>query len=210
MPLIASDSGEQNFPPTPEGLHAGVCCGIWDLGTHYETGGTWQKDVHKVLFQWELPALRIDVEKNGMAENLPRVISQRFTLSLHTKANMRKLLESWRGRAFTKEELKKFDLVNCLGKSCKIQVIHNDKGERTYANVNLVIKHDEQITPENTPKFYSIEDHGIHLPEDTPQWIQDEIKTSHEYNELINPREQGEEPERLDEGPPPEDDDIPF
>ncbi|MHA1379626.1 MAG: hypothetical protein ACTSRG_14730 [Candidatus Helarchaeota archaeon] len=47
-------------------------------------------------------------------------------MSLHAKATMRKFLESWRGKKFTKEELEGFDLQKILGKPCQLQIIHSD------------------------------------------------------------------------------------
>ena len=67
------------------------------------------------------------------------VVRQRFTNSLHEKAKLRGVLETWRGRKFTKDELAGFDLERLLGASCQIQVIHNTNEEQTFANVNAVI-----------------------------------------------------------------------
>jgi hypothetical protein len=66
-------------------------------------------------------------------------IGSKFTLSLHEKASLRKILQSWRGKAFTPEELKKFDVTTILGKPCLITVTHEPKdGGGVYANVGAV------------------------------------------------------------------------
>src|SRR3990167_2490369 len=56
------------------------------------------------------------------------------------KANLRKHLEAWRGKKFTKEELDGFDVEKLLGVNCQLQVIHNlsDNGG-TFANVQAIV-----------------------------------------------------------------------
>ena len=55
------------------------------------------------------------------------------------KANLRKDLESWRGKAFTDDEAKAFDVTNLMGKACMINIIHeaakNDP-TKIYANIS--------------------------------------------------------------------------
>ena len=138
MSLIAKETGEKkHFDPVSAGVHLGVCSAVIDLGTHHNE--LFDKDAHKVLITWEIPSERIEVEKDGKKLDLPRVISKTFTLSLHAKASLRQTLEAWRGRAFTKEELNGFDLKNVLGTSCQIQVLHQEKGDKTFANVGSVM-----------------------------------------------------------------------
>ena len=58
----------------------------------------------------------------------PAAISKEFTLSLHERANLRRVLISWRGRQFTAEELGGFELANVLGANAMLNVVHNDRG----------------------------------------------------------------------------------
>ena len=69
--------------------------------------------IHIFIFMWELPGEEIEIE----GEMKPRAISETYTNSLGEKANLRKMLENWRGRAFTQEEMDGFDLRNVLGLS---------------------------------------------------------------------------------------------
>lgn len=208
MGLIASDpGGGQDFEPLAEGMHHAICIGIWDLGT--QTMEKYGKPseialVHKVLLMWETPEERIEIEDN----DLPRAISKQYTLSLHKKAALRKDLESWRGKRFTEEELEGFNLEKLLGVNCTLQVLHNKKNDKTYANVVSIVplmKHMEKLKPENKIKFFSFTDH-TNLPEGTPDWIADIIKSAEEWGG--NGSQQGSYPEN--EEPPLEEDDIPF
>jgi hypothetical protein len=51
-------------------------------------------------------------------------VQKRYTASLNEKATLRKDLESWRGKPFTKEELAAFDLEKLLGANGLFSVVH--------------------------------------------------------------------------------------
>ena len=181
MALTAKKPEGEDYPILPEGVKLAVCIGLYDLGTQYQK--KWDKEIHKVLIVWELPEERIEIEKDGEAKDLPRAISKRYTLSLHEKAQLRKDLEAWRGKKFTADELEGFDLQNILGKSCQIQVIHNEVDNKTYANIAAIMalpKSVQPLQPENKPKMFSWEDDSD-IPDGTPPWIVDIIKESKEY-----------------------------
>jgi len=180
MALTAKDKGGGDFTPIPEDLHLAICYGIWDLGTQFSE--RWEKSVHKVLIVWEIPGCRGEFERDGKKVKLPRAISKRYRLSLHKKADLRKDLESWRGKKFTDEELKGFDLKKLLGAPCQIQVLHNKVDDKVYANIAAITKAPTgtKLTPENPLKFFSFED-GPEVPEGTPQWIIDLIRHAEEY-----------------------------
>ena len=128
MSIIASKP-KKEYSPAPEGLHAAVCCDVVDLGILKSAFG----EKHKVEIRWML-------EENDPKTELPFMVVSRYTLSLHEKAKLRPMLEGWRGRNFSVEELEGFDLENLLGVNCQLQIIHNiaDEGQ-VYANVQAVI-----------------------------------------------------------------------
>jgi hypothetical protein len=47
-------------------------------------------------------------------------------------------LESWRGKSFTDDELRGFDLTNLLDKWCMITVQHRESNGKTYADAVAV------------------------------------------------------------------------
>lgn len=142
MSLYASDTGGgSDFDPVPEGSHPAVCDMLVDLGLQETTGKFAGKIQHKVYLRWQIPSLRLSYEKDGVAVEGPMTIGSRFTVSLHEKAALRKLLQQWRGRAFTAEELKKFDVTSVVGKPCLISVSHTPRdGGGVYANVDTAMK----------------------------------------------------------------------
>jgi hypothetical protein len=52
-----------------------------------------------------------------------------YTASIGEKANLRKDLVNWRGREFTDDELKGFDVKKLLGVPCMLSLTPNDKGK---------------------------------------------------------------------------------
>jgi hypothetical protein len=125
MAIIAKETGT-SYPPAPAGLHQGVCCDVIDMGLVENTfkAGTKQ---HKIRVAWQVDA----IDDTGR----PYLAQRRYTLSLDKKANLRKDLESWRGRPFTSEELKGFDLEKLIGVNCQLNIMHVTKDGSTYANV---------------------------------------------------------------------------
>ena len=182
MGLTARDKGGGDFQPIPEDVYIAICYGIWDIGTQFSE--KYGKAIHKVVIVWELPSCRADFERDGKQVNLPRATSKRYTLSLHKKADLRKDLESWRGKKFTDEELRGFDLKKLLGVPCQLQILHNKVDEKTYANIAAIIKAPAgtKLQTENPLTFFSFED-GTPIPAGTPDWIKDLIQQSEEYGD---------------------------
>lgn len=181
MGLIAKDKGTGDFTPIPEGMHHAICYGIYDLGTHFSE--KFGKSAHKVLIVWELPEVRIDVEVDGQCKNLPKAISKKYTLSLNEKAVLRKDLESWRSKRFSKEELDGFDLARLLGVNCQMQVLHTEKDGKTYANVQTLVPMMNKSaikSPENPVRLFAF-DESTEIPPGTPEWITDILKDAEEY-----------------------------
>lgn len=203
MGLTAKEPEGSDFQPIPQGMHQAICTGIYDLGTQFNT--YFGKRQHKVLFCWELPMVRGEFERDGKMMDLPRAISKEYTLSLNERAILRKDLETWRGKSFTENELKGFDLKRILGVSCTLQILHKRKDDKTYANVvgiTPVSPIVEINQPENPLRFFSFEE-GMNIPEGTPEWIADKIKQADENKSY-------EEPSFEEEYPEFEDSDIPF
>jgi hypothetical protein len=133
MRLPTPKSGSGDFAPAPAGAHRAVCTRFIDLGTQdipNHTKGTVDK-VHKVAISWEL----VD---EPMQDGRPFMVSARYTWSMHERANLRKMLETWRGRPYTAEELERgVNTQNLLGVPALVTVQHasSPDGSRTYANV---------------------------------------------------------------------------
>ena len=100
----------------PEGVYPARCFSIVDLGTQNKVFKETEKEVHEISLSFEIPELSYEFEDKETGEKKKgcKTISSTFTASLSSKANLRKFLDAWRGKKFTEEELKGFDLKNVV------------------------------------------------------------------------------------------------
>lgn len=206
MGLYASRT-EKEIEPIPQGLHHAICYTVADLGT--QMNPVFNKEQRKAVFIWELPRLRIDIQRDGHSVNLPRVISQVFTVSLHEKSHLYNTLVSWRGKKFAEAELEKFDLFTVAGANCQLNITHNTNGGKTYANISAVVPlaKKEWLGAENPIVKYSIDEDGENYPETLPEWIVNKIKESKEMKTGNTAGSQAVPENYLDQIP---EDEIPF
>ena len=139
MGFVASDSGGGNFKRVPAGVHIGRCFSMIDLGTQHTEGQYGVKMQHKIRIGWELfgedengAPLVVDVD----GKQMPMTISKSYTVSLHEKASLRKDLAAWRGRDFTEEEAKVFDVSKLIGVYGMVNVTTSETNGKTYSNVS--------------------------------------------------------------------------
>src|SRR5262245_20797066 len=128
MPIMATYE-KKSYPVAPEGLFPAVCCDVIDLGMRRNE--KYGKEQHKVRIVWQLEEIN---EETGYRHTA----SQMYTLSLNPKSQLRQDLEAWRGKPFTDEELKGFDLEKLLDKPCQVQIIHRAGNDTIYANVSAI------------------------------------------------------------------------
>ena len=184
MTLLASAPEGIDFELAPEGNHLAVCYMVCDLGYHETEWLGVKSNTRKVRLSFELSG-------TAMEDGRPFSISRNYTLSLSNKANLRKDLQSWRGRAFTEEELKGFDLFNVLGKACLVNVIHTVDGQRTYANAASIAS-----LPKGTPSpdicndlvKFSLDDFNQSIYNALPEWLRNKINvhTQQKTEPVIN------------------------
>lgn len=126
MPIYASDTGGgDDFKLVSPGMHPAVCDMMVDLGLQEQKSQLYGDSVkHQVYIRWQIPGERLEYEKDGQKIEGPMTIGAYYTNSLSEKANLRKVLQGWRGREFTAEEAAKFDISVVLGKPCTLNVIH--------------------------------------------------------------------------------------
>jgi hypothetical protein len=130
-------------------------------------GGT-TKTQHKVRLVWQID--------EAMDDGRRFIVQKRYTLSLHKKANLRKDLESWRGRAFTEEELAGFDLEVLLDVNCFLNIVHVVKDSATYANVASIMPLKKGMAKMDAEGYIRVQDRKPEGDEDpTPVLTDDDI-----------------------------------
>jgi hypothetical protein len=128
MPITVREP-ESKFQPAPEGLWPAVCVDVIDKG---EQETPWGRKA-KVELRWQIDEANPDTGKRYE-------VRAWYTASLSEKAKLRQVLETWRARKFTADELKGFDLEAVLGANCQIQIVHNASDEgKVFANVQAVV-----------------------------------------------------------------------
>jgi hypothetical protein len=125
MAIIAKGS---DFVPCPEGLHMACLVDVIDKG---DIEGKWGTR-HKIVLVWET--------SQKMENGKPFLARKMYTLSLDPKATLHKDLASWRGRPFTTEEMKGFDIERVIGASCRILIKHTERDGVVWANVDSILK----------------------------------------------------------------------
>lgn len=159
------------------GVHPVVCTSIVDLGLQAPFNPA-HKTVYKVAISFQFPT---EIKENGE----PHVLSLILTNSMHAKANLRKTIEGWFGKAFPSDDAaENFDLRGILGKAGYANVTHADRGEKTYANISSLIPLPKGMpAPEFTGElFYYSEEPGEMTPTERsnayaalPEWLRNKV-----------------------------------
>ena len=160
MPIIAKAEGGNggSFTPHPEGQYGAVCVDVHDLGLVEVTWQGTTKKQHKVDIYFYCGEDKIENGKVATYENGQQVhlmVRERLTLSLHPQSRMRGFLEAWRGKKFTEDEEKGFDVEALIGAPAFIQVSHNKVGDKTYANIDTIMRLPKQMTAPAIPSDYT-------------------------------------------------------
>jgi len=181
MALIAKEGS--SFEPAPEGVFPARCIWVIDLGTQISDGIFGHSEKHQMYVNWEL------VDESTVSGS-PLTIGAFFTVSLHKKATLRTTLESWRGRAFTAEELNGFDIAKLINAPCLISVKHQPKadGSGIRAQVSGVMAPMRgQVIPsarESTVLLDLDAPDAKAKVEALPEWLQNKITITPEWTRI--------------------------
>lgn len=206
---ITATNTQTNREPIPAGNYIARCYQMIEIGTVKETILGKEKILPKVRIGWELPTeLKVFKEENG---EQPMVISKEYTLSMAEKANLRIALKSWRGKDFTEEEARKFDITKLLGVPCMLNIIHKPSkdGTRVYEEISGITPLPKGIIcPEQiNPTFVlSYDDFDVQRFDKLPDFIKNKMVTSMEFVAITNPNHKDINGEHEDKT----DDNVPF
>lgn len=184
-----------DFKPTPAGQHLMVCSRVIDLGTQ-PGSQKFPTPRRKIRIAWELPEERIKFnDDRGFERDLPTIHQQTFTASFHEKANLRKLLEGWRGKKFVDEDFagppSGFHLGNLIGIPAYGQIVHTENDGTTYANLNAIMKPPQAVMNEKKGAiegdriFFDLDDFQRSEFEKLHEKLQETIMSSPEYQTLF-------------------------
>lgn len=188
MGFVAKQGG--NYKPVPPGAYVARCYQVIDLGTQVSDGQFGVQSVHKVRLVWELfgeddDGQPLTVSFNG--QTMPMTVNKNYTVSLHEKSSLRKDLAAWRGRDFTSEEQRAFDVSTILGVYALINVTNTSKGDKVYANVaglSPLPKALQATKPAGVHELmrFDLDEPDMQVFDTLPPYLQEQIKKAPEFN----------------------------
>ena len=219
MSLTITKPEGGSFELVPAGTHTAVCIKMIDFGPQVSEYNGERKEQPKVRLVWEVPAERVKWEKDGEEFEGPMTIGKTYTASMFEMASLRQHLESWRGKAFSKEEEMGFNLINVLGKPCTLGVQHDEYQGKPYAKITSVspVMKGVEVKAENDLFQFDFDAHTEAELDALPDWMKDKVMDGKALLAEQKARVSGEKPAggfRQTENPEPayEDggDEIPF
>lgn len=210
MGFTISNNGGGDFRRVPPGVYVSRCYSLIDLGTQRIE---YQGDVkmqHKILVRWELfgeddAGVPLTVDVNG--REMPMTISKRYTMSMNDKARLRADLVSWRGRDFTEEEERGFDISKLVGAYCMLNISQSESNGKVYSNVSAITPLPTALkkskpAPVHDDVLFDIDDPDMGVFATFHERLQETIKSAAEWQETISAPPQ--------QGPVEDLEDIPF
>jgi len=186
MGIVApTQTKKMEFELVPNGTHIATCFSMVHIGTIEQEYLGEKRMANKVRLSFEVPAEMRTY--NGV--ELPMSIAKEYTLSMYEMSNLRKDLESWRGKPFTENEANSFDITKLLGVSCMISVMKKtSKLGNPYAIISTIsplmkgTSAPEQI---NKPFQFNYNDNfdTDWLDNHCSPYLKDKIVSSLEYQE---------------------------
>lgn len=120
-----------NFKLPDPGFHRGVLTQLIDLGIQPSSNPKFQPGP-MVAFVFELPDVKRD-------DGSPETVQRKLGLSMGKKAKLRLLIEGWFGKSFPSDDAaRNFDFETLVGRAAYVQIVHETKGDRTYANITAL------------------------------------------------------------------------
>lgn len=217
MSFIVEDKGGA-FERCPPGMHLARCYRIIDLGTQKTEYMGQTKYLHKIMIGWEIHGMKDDGTQMRMTDGRPFAIFKNYTLSWAEKANLRLDLQSWRGKPFTQEEMRRFDLKNVLGAWCMLNIIERPAktGNNIYSNVDGVtpvpamIKQNGLPAAVNNNEIFNLTEPDMALFETFSDNLKKKIQASPEWERITGNTPVDTASLKGTPAPVDDDSDIPF
>lgn len=148
--IIARDEGQKEWAKPDEGQHQCVLVDVIDLGYHEKSfQGVSKGLAQKCALVFQIDSLNPDTGRRFEP-------SQEFWVSMYESANLRKFLETWRGKSYSDDEAKKGAPLHLLeGVNGLMQIEHKPSKanpSRIYANIVSVTplpKSMQKLTAQN-------------------------------------------------------------
>lgn len=189
FPTSPNGQASGSFELPEAGAHRARLIRITDIGTH-ESEFQGQKNTRsQVVFEFELPD---EIGSHGK----PLTVSKWYTKSMFITANLRRDLETWRGKAFSDAEAANFDPAALLGKTCLLTIQVNERPDRSgtsrqradiAAIAPLSARWLKEPMPErvNTSYIYDMDAHDPEIFEMISPGLRRKIESALDYAEKV-------------------------
>jgi hypothetical protein len=207
---FTATSGGGNFKQVPAGNYVARCYQLIDLG--HQLSEKFGTSAHKIRIGWEIfgeddEGQPLTIVRDGVS--MPMTVAAEYTVSLNEKANLRKVLAAWRGRDFSAEELKGFDISKLLGQYCLLNVTTSTSSNgKTYSNVGSIAPLPKAMAASKPAgvhqlQRFDLDDPDMEVFEDLPNFLKEKIESSPEW-------EKSQRPATATAAAGIDDDDVPF
>ena len=168
MSMVVKSEGNSEIKQLEPGVYTGIASAIIDLGIQENT--MFGKRQRKVMIVWNIVGETVTVND----EEMPRVMSKEYTMSLGEKSTLRKDLEAWRGKPFSTDELNGFDLTNILNVPCQLQINQQEKNGKTFVTIAAIMAIPKGMKVEEIDNAYFFDTYDSNTWENydkIPNWI---------------------------------------
>lgn len=184
------------------GVYPAKLVQIIQVGSHYFCKKNANGDV---VSEWYSPQILLGFEfptvvfETAEGVKMSALKSSTYFLSMNESRNgigLREIIDGLRGSSeYTDEELQQFDISKFLGKTCFIKLEEVDSKGKIYTNISEItpVKPEDvasiQIDPEvtrRTPILITLGDFRNIESFELPQWIEEKIVDSKEYQEMLD------------------------
>ena len=167
-----------SIPPMSPGTKMGICVGVVDIGEQPCTfnGKTSYKE--QLLIVIEFPSETIEID----GEVKPRQLSRAITRTTGDRGTFKQMVSAWFVKNFTNDELIEFDTDKLLKKPCMVTVKLSENGQ--YPNIDSIVQYPDGIpapTTETVPYTFDMDNWDDEAFKKLPEWIQEKIKKSTQY-----------------------------
>ena len=187
--IVKETAGNGDYRRIPPGVYVARCFSLIDLGTQISNGQYGEKHQHKIRLTFEVfgedeqgQPMTIDIDGKAM----PLTVSKNYTMSLHEKSGLRKDLAAWRGRDFTDEEVKGFDVSKLVGAYCMVNAQQSEKDGKTYTNIVGITPlpaalKNAKPAPVHENVLFDIDQPDMDIFNSLPEWLQNIITKAPEW-----------------------------
>lgn len=176
------DRVKPKIPTVDPGVYVGICIGIIDLGEQYSE--KYKNYSYKMQIVFELPTETVEVD----GKHEPKQLSKTFNVTAKVGSKFRDFISAWNGKTYSDDDFCDLEMFNQLGKPCMLNVVNSESGE--YSNIETVMPLIKGIpVPESHTEYirWDMDAWDDELFKKLPEWVQENIKKSTQYQKLHAP-----------------------